>query len=44
MNVDVFIDDIWVKTVYDVPGDTPGDAEEYVREHLDIAYYAEPTD
>lgn len=33
-NVDVYLDDIWVKTYYDIPGDDAADAQEYVRENL----------
>jgi hypothetical protein len=33
-NVDVYLDDVWVKTYYNVRADSEADAQEYVQEVL----------
>ncbi len=43
-NVDVYLDDVWVKTYYNVPGDSEADAQEYVQETMGLDFSVEAND
>jgi hypothetical protein len=43
-NVDVYLDDIWVKKYYNIPGDSEGDAQEHVQELMAIDFLVEAND
>lgn len=44
-NVDVYIDDVWVKTYYGIPGDDEAGAQEYVQENMmALDFSVEPND
>jgi len=43
-NVDVFFQDQWIATFYDVPGDSPQAAQEYVEENHQLEYSVEEND
>lgn len=43
-NVEVYIDDVWVKTYYNVPGDTEADAQEHIQETMALDFSVEEND
>jgi hypothetical protein len=42
--VDVYIDGLWVKTYYDVPGDSEMDAQEHIEETMALDFTVEEND
>jgi hypothetical protein len=43
-NVDVYLDGIWVKTYYGVPGDDEGDAQLHIEETMALDFSVEAND
>lgn len=42
--VNVYYQDQWIATHYDVPGDSEYEAYEYVSENFELDYFAEEND
>lgn len=40
-NVDLYIDEVWVRTYYAIPGDSEADAVEKVESELNMDFYVE---
>lgn len=43
-NVDVYLDDVWIKTYYGVSADSQGQAEQHILDKLPIDVSAEEND
>ena len=43
-NVDVYLDDVWVKTYYGVPGEDEAAAQEHVQENMALDFSVEAND
>lgn len=43
-NVEVYFQDQWIATLYDIPGDSEQEAQQYVEENYPLDYVAEEND